>query len=115
GRDGIVALAELMLQRAAYARERLSELDGVSLLHEHPVVREFALAIDAPVEPVIDRCLAAGINPGYPLARDYAEYSNGLLVAITQRGTGAETDPPGEALGGAMGADRSHHLERVGV
>src|SRR5262249_34518085 len=92
GRDGSVALAELMLRRGASARERLSELDGVSLIHEQPVVREFALAIDAPVEPVIDRCLAAGINPGYPLARDYAEYSNGLLVAITERRTRAEID-----------------------
>ena len=29
GRRGIVELAELMLQRTAYARERLHELDGV--------------------------------------------------------------------------------------
>ena len=43
GRRGIVELAELMLQRTAYARERLTALDGVHALHEQPVVREFAL------------------------------------------------------------------------
>src|SRR5665648_17487 len=44
GRRGIVELAELMVQRTAYARERLAALDGVELLHEQPVVREFAVA-----------------------------------------------------------------------
>src|SRR5246127_1366208 len=34
GRRGIVELVELMVQRTAYARERLSHLDGVSLLHQ---------------------------------------------------------------------------------
>ncbi len=36
GRRGIVELAELMLQRTAYARERLSAIEGVALLHEQP-------------------------------------------------------------------------------
>src|SRR5579884_561380 len=33
GRRGIVELVELMVQRTAYARERLAALDGVRLLH----------------------------------------------------------------------------------
>ena len=43
GRRGIVELGELMAQRTAYARERLAAVEGVGLLHEQPVVREFAL------------------------------------------------------------------------
>ena len=50
GRHGIVELAELMLQRTAYARERLQGIDGVTLVHEQPVVREFAVELDAPVD-----------------------------------------------------------------
>src|SRR5437764_6303978 len=52
GRRGIVELGELLLQRTAYAREALAAVDGISLLHEQPVVREFAVELDAPVEPV---------------------------------------------------------------
>ncbi len=115
GRSGIIELAELMLQRTAYAREQLAALDGVTLLHEQPVVREFALALDAPIERVIEHCLAQGINPGYPLARDYPEYADGLLVAITERRTRAEIDALVEALGGAVAAERSHHFEGVGA
>ena len=75
GRRGIVELVELMLQRTAYARDRLHAIDGVSEIHDRPVVREFAVELDAPVERVIARCREQGINPGYPLGRDYPEHA----------------------------------------
>jgi glycine dehydrogenase subunit 1 len=115
GRRGIVELTELMVRRTAYTRERLAELDGVELLHERPVVREFALALDAPVEAVVVRCLQEGINPGYPLGGDYPEYQNGLLVAITERRTRAEIDRLVEVLGAAVAAERGRTLQEVGA
>ena len=107
GRRGIVELGELMLQRTAYARERLAALDGVSMLHGRPVVREFALELDAPVERVIARCAAQGVNPGYALGRAYPEYRDGLLVAITERRTRAEIDRLADVLGAAVAAERA--------
>jgi glycine dehydrogenase subunit 1 len=108
GRRGIVELAQLMLQRTAYARERLQSLDGVSALHHQPVVREFAVRLDAPIGRVIQRCRAEGVNPGYPLGRDYPdEFGDGLLVAITERRTKAEIDHLAEVLGAAVAAERS--------
>jgi glycine dehydrogenase subunit 1 len=83
GRQGIVEIGELMLQRTHYARETLAALDGVHKLHDRPVVREFALRLEAPVQRVLDRCAAAGINAGYALGRSYEEHDDGLLVAIT--------------------------------
>src|SRR3954464_862915 len=85
GKQGLVELGELLLQRTHYAREQLVALDGVSALHAQPVVREFAVTLDAPVEAVIRRCQDAGVNPGYALGRDYEEYENGLLVALTEQ------------------------------
>jgi glycine dehydrogenase subunit 1 len=107
GRRGIVELAELMLRRTAYARERLQAIDGVALLHEQPVVREFAVTVDAPVERVTARCLERGVNPGYPLARDYPEHGDGLLVAITEQRTRADIDRLAEALEAAVAAERT--------
>jgi glycine dehydrogenase subunit 1 len=108
GRRGIVELAELMLQRTAYARERLQALDKVSALHSRPVVREFAVRLDAPVERVLERCRAEGVNPGYPLGRDYPEeFGDGLLVAITERRTRADIDRLAEVLGAAVAAERA--------
>ena len=85
GKRGVVELGELLAQRTAYARERLARLDGVELLHEAPVVREFAVRLDAPVAAVLDRVSDEGIAAGYPLGREYPEYGDGLLVAITER------------------------------
>jgi glycine dehydrogenase subunit 1 len=107
GRRGFVELGELLLQRTAYARDRLAALDGVSLLHSQPVVREFALALDAPVDRVIDRCFEAGVNPGYALGREYAEYENGLLVALTERRSREDIDRLAGVLGAAVAAERA--------
>ncbi len=111
GRRGIVELTELMLQRTAYARERLSQIRGVGLLHEQPVVREFAVRLDAPVEKVLARCRERGVNPGYPLHRDYPELADGLLVAITEQRTRADIDRLAEVLEGALGSELQAYEE----
>ena len=112
GRAGIVELGELMLQRTAYARERLAAIEGVRALHDKPVVREFAVELDAPVERVIARCVDQGVNPGYALGRDYPEHPDGLLIAITERRTRAEIDRLSDVLGAAVAAER-HELAEV--
>src|ERR1700733_5923452 len=111
GREGIVELVELMLQRTAYARQRLTAIEGVTPLHDQPVVREFAVEIGAPVGAVIERCREQGVNPGYPLWRDYPEHPDGLLVAITERRSKADIDRLADVLGVAVAAER----EAVGV
>ena len=99
GKRGFLELGELLVRRTAYARERLAAVDGVELLHEAPVVREFAVALDAPVAEVLDRCAAEGIGAGYPLGRDYPEHENGLLVAITERRSRQDIDRLADVLG----------------
>ena len=106
GRRGIVELGDLLLHRTAYARRALAALDGVELLHEQPVVREFAVRLDAPVDRVIERCAAEGVNPGYPLGADYPEFDDGLLVAITEQRSRADIDRLVEVLGAAVAAER---------
>ncbi len=115
GRHGVVELTELMLQRTAYARERLAAVDGVRALHDQPVVREFAVALDAPVSAVIERCVAEGVNPGYALGRDYPEHEDGLLIAITEKRTRADIDRLADVLEGAVAAGRSHDADPVGA
>jgi glycine dehydrogenase subunit 1 len=114
GRRGIVEIGELMLQRTAYARKALAAVEGVELLHEQPVIREFAVRLNADVHDVIERCAAEGVNPGYPLGADYDEYDDGLLVAITEQRTREDIDRLAEVLGRAVaGARRSRRPEEV--
>jgi len=106
GRSGIVELGELLLARTHYARERLAALPGVEKLHEQPVVREFALRLDADVSAVRRRCAENGINPGADLQAitNRPEDRGGLLVAITERRTRADIDRLAEVLEAAVAA-----------
>ena len=102
GKRGLVELGELLVQRTAYAVERLAAVDGVELVHEAPVVREFAVSLDAPLDAVLDRCAADGIAAGYPLGREYPEHPDGLLVAITERRSREDIDRFADSLGRAV-------------
>ena len=87
GKRGLVELATLMLRRTAYAREQL----GLEPINPGPVVREFAVRVPD-LDALFERARAEGINPGYRLGRDYPEYGDGLLVAVTERRTREQID-----------------------
>jgi glycine dehydrogenase subunit 1 len=106
GRQGIVDLVKLMVQRTAYARQRLAAIPGVTLLHDGPVVREFGIGLEAPAQDVLARCWRDGINAGYPLGGDYPELGEALLVAITERRTRQDIDRLAESLQAAIVACR---------
>jgi glycine dehydrogenase subunit 1 len=95
GKQGLVELGELMLRRTHYARDTL----GLEAINPGPVVREFAVRVPD-LDAACERARAAGINPGYRLGRDYPEYADGLLVAITERRTKADIDRLASVLGG---------------
>jgi glycine dehydrogenase subunit 1 len=121
GKRGIVELGELLARRTAYARERLAAVDGVELLHDAAVAREFAVRVDAPVDAVLDSCAREGIGAGYWLGREYEEYQDGLLVAITERRSKEDIDRLADSLGraiaeiGANGAFRTHDVRNAPI
>jgi glycine dehydrogenase subunit 1 len=124
GRRGIVELGELMLARTAYARETLARLPGVQVLHEQPVIREFALRLTTPngdgvldVDAVRRRCAEHGVNPGADL---YAltgreQDRGGLLVAITERRSRADIDRLAEVLGAAVAGTGQRSADKAAV
>jgi glycine dehydrogenase subunit 1 len=101
GRRGLVELAELLVQRTAYARDQLAALPGVSLSHEQPVVREFPISVEGDLDAIIARCRAQGVNPGYRIPG-----ANMLLVAITEQRSRQDVDRLAEVLGAAVAAER---------
>jgi glycine dehydrogenase subunit 1 len=115
GRRGIVELGELLLARTHYARQKLTALDGVEALHTQPVIREFAVRLDADVAEVKRRCAAQGVNPGVDLERitGREEDRGGLLVAITEQRSRADIDRLAEVLGAAVAAVGQGHTARM--
>jgi glycine dehydrogenase subunit 1 len=115
GKRGIVELGELLLARTHCARETLAGLEGVEKLHEQPVIREFALRLDADVAAVKRRCAAHGVNPGVDVHEltGRAEDEGVLLVAITERRSCADIDRLADVLGAAIAAERTTPAERL--
>jgi glycine dehydrogenase subunit 1 len=112
GRDGLVELAELLLQRTNYARDQLGAVAGITPLHTQPVVREFAVRLDAPVEKVIAACQANGINPGFALGNSFPEYKDGLLIALTEQRSKADIDLLVETIAAAVDDHRYPEARR---
>jgi glycine dehydrogenase subunit 1 len=108
GREGIVELGQLLLARTHYARQALTALDGVHAHHEQPVVREFALRLDADVAAVKRRCAQHGVNPGVDVhaLSGRPEDSGLLLVAITERRSREHIDRLADVLAAAVTAER---------
>jgi glycine dehydrogenase subunit 1 len=99
GKQGIVELGRLMLGRTHYAREAL----GLERINPGPVVREFAVRVPD-IDAFFERAREAGVNPGYRLGRDYPEYSDGLLVALTERRTKEQIDLLASLVGAEVAA-----------
>ena len=86
-RSGGVELGQLLARRTA-TPEADRFLDGFELLHDAPVVREFAVRSERPVDELLplgdESDGPAPRLPVYPLGRDYPEYEDAFLVAITE-------------------------------
>jgi glycine dehydrogenase subunit 1 len=100
GTRGFVELGELLLRRTHYAREAL----GLEAINPGPVVREFAVRVPD-LDALFERARAVGVNPGYRLARDYPEYRDGLLIAVTERRTKEHIDRLAELVGAPKRAE----------
>ncbi len=98
GPRGLRAVAELNLQKAAYAREAVGRLPGYRLAFAAPTFNEFVVRTPLPPEEVNRRLLAHRILGGAPLGRWYPELPNGWLVCVTEQRTRSEIDALVSAL-----------------
>jgi glycine dehydrogenase subunit 1 len=96
GPVGLGALGERCAAKARYAADRLTSVEGVSLLHpEAPFFKEFALRLPRRAAEVRDALVDRGILAGVPLAQAGEDV---LLVAVTERRTRAQIDAYADAL-----------------
>ena len=101
GPAGMRSVAELCLQKARYAAERLAVVPSLSPAFDRPTFKEFVVRVKGDtVDSLIEKALAANIFAGVPLGRWYPQLSDCMLVAVTEKRTKAEID----RLAAAMGA-----------
>jgi glycine dehydrogenase subunit 1 len=93
GPTGMRDVANLCLQKARYAAEQLSSMPTLSLAFERPTFKEFVVrAKGSSVEALIEKAQAQNIFAGVSLGQWYPQFSDCLLVAVTEKRTKAEID-----------------------
>jgi len=92
GKKGLGQVANLCYQKAHYAAQELSKIDGMGLCFTEPFFHEFALCVDRPVDEVNAHLLEHGIIGGYDLGQDYPSLKDHMLIAVTEMNTKEEID-----------------------
>ena len=101
GPEGLRRTAQVSIERAHYAAERLNRLPGVRVVNE-PFGNEFTVELPVRAYEVIDRLLDAKFVPGFPLGRYYQGMDNHLLVACTEKTSTQSIGILAEMIGGAL-------------
>ena len=98
GKKGLGQVANLCYQKAHYAAQELSKIDGMGLCFTEPFFHEFALCVNRPVDEVNVHLLEHGIIGGYDLGQDYPSLKDHMLIAVTEMNTKEEIDTLVEVL-----------------
>jgi len=98
GKQGIREVAELSCQKAHYAAEQLSQIEGIDLMFpDRAFFKEFVVSCSEGADYLLRKARQAGFDLGPELSRfefkNGAEtYRTGVLVAITEQRTREEID-----------------------
>ncbi len=99
GKQGFADLARTCASKAAYAAEKLSAVEGVSLRYpDASFFNEFVIDLPAPAEKVASLLLSKGFAAGIAMGDFYTDMPNSLLVAVTEKRTRAEMDALAKAM-----------------
>lgn len=102
GPHGLRETAELCVQKAHYAAERLSRIPGVKLKYQRPFFKEFVLSVSADVPVLLQKLLQAGYHAGLWLGTWSPNWADAVAVAVTEKRTKAEIDGLAAAWAEAM-------------
>jgi len=89
---GLVRTAELGMEKAREAAQRLCGLPGVTMLNDAPFGNEFAVRVPGDAAVLAETCAKRGCVPGFPLARSYPAMWDVLLVACTEKTSQKQID-----------------------
>lgn len=93
GKEGLKEVATQSTQKAHYAFKKLTESGKFKpLFPNKPFFKEFAITGDVDVKKLNEELLKNNILGGYELGKDYKEYENGVLIAVTEKRTKEEID-----------------------
>ncbi len=102
GARGLEEVAKLCIDKAHYAKQRISQIEKVEVMESSPTFSEFTVRLPIDAGEVAGRMIERGFAAGFPLGRYYQKMENFLLVAVTEKRTKNEIGQYAEALEAAL-------------
>jgi glycine dehydrogenase subunit 1 len=90
GKAGLKELAELIYDKAEFAKSVLEKVPGVTVKRASPTFNEFTVCLPKNADDVVHRMIDKGFAAGFPLGRFYKGLDNYLLMAVTEKRTKEE-------------------------
>ena len=90
GREGLKELAQLMLDKAEFARQVIGKIDGVEVKRSSPTFNEFTVCLPRDAGEVVQAMIPKGFAAGFPLGRYYPGMEKYMIVAVTEKRTKEE-------------------------
>ncbi len=98
GKHGLAEVAQLCLNKAHYAKQRLKAIPGIEVKESSPTFHEFVVRLPMDAAECVGRLVERGFAAGFPLGRYYPGMENYLLVAVTEVRTKYEIGLFAEAI-----------------
>lgn len=92
GKSGLQKLSKINFDKAEYAKKVLTKISGVKLKFSSPTFNEFTIELPLSSGNVIGRLAKEKIFAGIDLGRWYKQYSNCMLICVTEMNTKDEID-----------------------
>lgn len=102
GKEGLREVATQATQKAHYAYEQITKSGKYKPLFDKPFFKEFAVTSSVDAEKINEKLLEEKILGGYSLGREYPQYKNGILYAVTEKRTKEEIDILSSVLEGII-------------
>ncbi|MDR2592285.1 MAG: aminomethyl-transferring glycine dehydrogenase subunit GcvPA [Chitinispirillales bacterium] len=106
GKQGLVDVATLCRNKAAYLRERIKEsIPSITTYDNVPIFNEFVIDLPISADTCVEYMLRKGFAAGIPIGQyyNYSVADKALLVAVTEKRTRGEIDAFVDALREVVG------------
>ncbi len=102
GKKGLREVALQATQKAHYAMNEITKSGKYKPLFDKPFFKEFAITSSADADEINSKLLEEKILGGYSLGKEYPQYKNGILYAVTEKRTKEEIDRLSSVLEGMI-------------
>jgi glycine dehydrogenase subunit 1 len=84
GKQGMKELAWQNLQKARYAKDRITQIDGIKPRFNGVSFNEFTLEFEKPWADIEGLLLEKGVIGGLPITKAYPELANCVVICVTE-------------------------------